>query len=708
MRAGELGRQVSAGVIVGLSAIVYSLSYGALLFAGPLTGYVGYGITIALITAIVGALFGWLGEEKTFIAGPDSNTISVLASMLAVLAALDLAGPLKLKLSVATIFVTALLSALGYYLVARARLSGLVRYIPFSVMAGFLAATGWLMTSGALNIIAGTPLSLAGLRNVLADPLRPELAAGVLVAIALQLLARRVAAALLIPLVMLLATLAVHLFLASGLCHSPRCAAPVWLFARVQEVQWLPPWALDWQLADLAYLVESLPAMLVVGFVGLLTVLLSMASLELAYKKEFDLNRVLRSHALAASVAAACGGFMAVISIGRTAINRQAGGGAVAGAVAASLCLAMLLGAGEAIAYVPKAALGGLVLYLGANMIRQWLWDQRHKTTPVEFGQIALILILVANYGFLIGFGAGLLISCVVFVVTYSRIPLVDLATTLALFRSAVIRPEEENDILAAQGGRTLLYRLSGYVFFGSASRIDELFQTQGAALDGVVIDFSKVSGIDSSAIGVFQRILRRYEGRPTRFYFVHAAGNEASLRAIAEGADERVAHFASLDHAVETAEQAILERCGGGNGQAAHFRFFDQAAERAVFLAHCELRRVAAGELLCAEGEQSNEIYFVEDGSLEVFKAADGAADFRVAKLHAGAMVGELAFYTGEARTASIVAVSAASVYVLQKDALARLRATHPALATRFDHMVIQRISHALTRSNTLVAMFR
>ena len=140
MDLGSIGRQVSAGVIEGLSAVIYSISYGALLFSGPLAGLVGFGITVTLITAIFGALFGALSEEKTFIGGPDSNTVSVLASMLAVLGSMGLAEPLTLNLALATILLTSLVCALSFYAVARFNLASLVRYIPFSVMAGFLAS----------------------------------------------------------------------------------------------------------------------------------------------------------------------------------------------------------------------------------------------------------------------------------------------------------------------------------------------------------------------------------------------------------------------------------------------------------------------------------------------------------------------------------------------------------------------------------------
>ncbi len=117
--------------------------------------------------------------------------------MLAPLGALGMAPDIALTQALLTIFTTSVVLAAVFYGVARADLAGLVRYIPFPVMAGFLASTGWLMASGALNIIAGMPLSRAWERFV-ADPLQPELCAGLGVAGALFFLAPRISKAMLI------------------------------------------------------------------------------------------------------------------------------------------------------------------------------------------------------------------------------------------------------------------------------------------------------------------------------------------------------------------------------------------------------------------------------------------------------------------------------------------------------------------------------
>jgi len=712
MTAATFLGQGSAAVIAGLSAVIYALSYGALLFAGPLSAFVGYAITITLITAVIGALAGALSDGKSFIAGPDSNTITVAATTLAgvgALATTKTASPeLMLQLAVATLLLTGVLCALTFYFIARANLSQLVRYIPFSVMAGLLAATGWLIASGALNIIAALSLSVAGLESFVANPLRPELAFGVIIALVLLAAPARIPTAVLIPGVIVAATAIVNLALASPWCVQA-CSRTAWLFAPMTALPWLAPWEINLQMVDVGFLLNTLPAMLVVAFVGLLTALLSVASLELSFQKEFDLNKILYQHAASASASAAVGGFVPILSIGRSLLNHRAGGGRMGGLIAAAMCLATLLGAGSLIAYVPKPALGGLVLFLGLGMLKQWLWTPWRTASKIEIAQILLIVGLVASFGFMVGFSAGVLIACFVFIVTYSRIPITTVATNLSLFTSSVARPDHEVKILREQGENVLLYRLRGYVFFGSAQRIDTMFRTMGENVQAVVIDFSSCSGIDSSAAGVFQRILRRYQAHKTAFYLVYGNGNERNVRMIAmAGRTDAVRYFATLDHALETAENHLIKAAGTQSQKTTALQFLDDGASRAAFLAYCEHRRVTKGDILCAEGERSNEVYFLETGTLEVLKSTSTGDVLRLAKLNAGAMVGELAFYTGEARTASIAADSDAAVYVLRRDELARLRAAHPDLATRFDHMVIQKVSHALTRANKLVALYR
>ena len=240
---------------------------------------------------------------------------------------------------------TMVVCAVSFYALGRFKLAGLVRFMPFSVTAGFLASNGWLICSSGLDIIAGTPLSRSGLAALLEHPYRPELGLALAVLLALYGLARRVSAALLIPLVMLSASILVNVALASGICPATACSRDNWLFHGLDDLVWRPPWTLSLEWLDWRMLVSELPAMLVISFVGTLAILVSLASLERDFKKEFDLDRLLKAHAASTGLSALLGGFVGIVSIGRTSLNRAVGGGAMSGVIASLICLAMLVGA---------------------------------------------------------------------------------------------------------------------------------------------------------------------------------------------------------------------------------------------------------------------------------------------------------------------------------------------------------------------------
>ena len=94
-------------------------------------------------------------------------------------------------------------------------------------------------------------------------------------------------------------------------------------------------------------------------------------------------------------------------------------------------------------------------------------------------------------------------------------------------------------------------------------------------------------------------------------------------------------------------------------------------------------------------------------EGSLEIIKEV-GGAEVRLTKLSSGAMAGEMAFYTGEVRSATIRASLPSNVYVLSATALQQLRTSHPALASKFDLYVIKKLANALMRANKLIASLK
>jgi len=705
-RAWDVARQVGAGFVAGITGVIFAMTFGALLFAGALEQFLGYGLTIAFIALAVGGLVGHLSGEKALVAGPDSNSTSLLASALAGLAAAGLAPGEMLHVALAVVLATSLVCSFTFWMFSHGGRANMVRFVPFPVMAGFLASSGWLLAVGAMTIVTGTPLNLENIAAVVHGSWE-QVAAAFAVALVLVALSHRLPGSVLMPLVLATVTLFVHAALASPLCAQDACDRSTWLFPAAPQALWLPPWSLRLD-GDMALRVLGfVPTMLVVAFVTLIAVTLTLASLEIELRREFDLGHELRVHSQAAGFSGALGGMIAVASISRTSLNRRGGASAYAGLISTAMAVAMLLGASHVIGYMARPAIAGLVLYLGISMLRRWVWDVRRSTRPVEVLQILLIIAITARHGFIAGFGAGVLFACVTFVVTYSRIPLTDLATNLGVIRSSVVRSSGQEQTLAVHGGKVPVYRLSGYVFFGSASNIDAMFMDPllGEA-EAVVLDFSRVSGIDTSALTVFQRILRRHAQTNVRFHIVYGQPTRLQLVAlgVTPGGSRNLKFHDSLDRALEAAEEALLKTHEVDVDDQTMMRTAASLDWRSPFEDYLETREVAQNEALFQEGDRSDEVYFVDSGRFDVLKGVGGGAPVRLAKVRHGAILGEIAFYLGEPRSATIVASQDSSVRVMRRSALERMRAERPELATQFDHMVIRSVARSLKRTNQMV----
>ena len=708
MNIKNLSSQLSTGIIVGLSSIVYAISHAALLFSGEVN-FIAIGLTSALITAAVCALGNCFFNEKTFVMGTDSTTVSVMVGSLLVVDTLVMSPEVSQATILAIILVLSLVSGLIFYLVARLELANFVRFVPFSVMAGLLASTGWLMCSGALMIIAEVSLSVAGFNNFIGNPFRPEILIGCLVAITLLGLSKKISSAILIPITIIAFAFPIHFFLNSSYCVTLEgfCSERVWLFASSSRVTWIPFWHFDFASIHLNAVLKALPSIFVVAFVGVITILLAIASLELTYKKEFDLNQALRVHAGSSIVSAVFGGFLGIISTGRTTLNRVGGGGLISNIIVALMCFLVLLGSSGILTLTPRAALGGVILFLGLSMLKHWVWDQRKVLSRGEHAEVILILIMVANFGYLAGFGLGIAISCIAFVVAYSKSPLISLRTDLSMFTSSVVRHERQRQLIAECGHQSLILKLSGYIFFGSASNIELIFhEIENRHTQNILLDFSDVIGIDRSAVGVFHRILRRGKLSNVDFYFVYGEHNKNVVNSIAPlaGSGPTVSFYSHMDLGVEAIEESIISANEHIDVSINCFDFLQNLDDQNILMRHCKLGVFVSGQTLCAEGDLSSEIYFLKKGALEIVKKED-SIDIRLTKLSDGAIVGEMAFYSGAARSATIRATSDSEVYILNDQSLTALRSAYPDLASQLDVFVIKKLASALTRANKLIA---
>src|SRR5690606_19541996 len=98
-----------------------------------------------------------------------------------------------------------------------------------------------------------------------------------------------------------------------------------------------------------------------------------------------------------------------------------------------------------------------------------------------------------------------------------------------------------------------------------------------------------------------------------------------------------------------------------------------------AQLLPYLEPRTIASGEHLIRQGEPSTDLFFVEQGRVTIQLEIPGRAPVRLRSMGAGTVVGEVALYLREPRSASVVAEEEVSAHRLTLDALDRMTKQTP-----------------------------
>ena len=203
------------GGAASVLTVTFGLSYALLIFAGPLSPYLSYGIAATFVSSVVLALVIGLGSSLPFaIAAPDSSTAAVTGILAASLverieaanASAPLLSPVLITLGLSTVLTGVVLCGLGLTRLGRA-----IRYVPYPVVGGFLGATGLLIALGAIRVITNTPVQLSTLPRFANGTTLLELGAACAMALVLYLTWHRSRNPFGLPIILVGGVLTAHL-----------------------------------------------------------------------------------------------------------------------------------------------------------------------------------------------------------------------------------------------------------------------------------------------------------------------------------------------------------------------------------------------------------------------------------------------------------------------------------------------------------------
>ncbi|MBT3584300.1 MAG: cyclic nucleotide-binding domain-containing protein [Halobacteriovoraceae bacterium] len=110
------------------------------------------------------------------------------------------------------------------------------------------------------------------------------------------------------------------------------------------------------------------------------------------------------------------------------------------------------------------------------------------------------------------------------------------------------------------------------------------------------------------------------------------------------------------------------------------------------------ESLEVKAEEFLVREGEESAQMYFLQEGTMAVFKIK-GDREQQVGTIYAGELVGEMSFLDKQPRSASVKAVSDCKLTVIPHDKFEKFLDKQPSWYRALINTLLDRLRRANAR---------
>ncbi|MGH3667818.1 MAG: cyclic nucleotide-binding domain-containing protein, partial [Acidimicrobiia bacterium] len=212
-----------------------------------------------------------------------------------------------------------------------------------------------------------------------------------------------------------------------------------------------------------------------------------------------------------------------------------------------------------------------------------------------------------------------------------------------------------------------------------------------------VIFDFRQVTGIDSSAVVLFERIalLAREHGLVLMLTGLISTHRAQFSQLIAEY-DDVIRDEVDLDHGMAWCEDRLLDDAGEGNGEQRTLPG-RLAHELGPYLA---ARTIPAGSQLMRQGEPTSGIFIIMSGRVTVLLEGRDGEQVRLRTLLEGTVLGEISLYRDEPHTATAVADTDCDVLHLTPERFEDLCREAPAVAADFHAFVARilagRVSHA------------
>ncbi len=707
-----------AGAITGIIGVIRAISYAALIFSGTLGSDLGVGVGLTVfstgIVSFVAAIFSALpGMIATPLAAPTAIT-AILAS--------EIVADLKEKVSPSVILITVLaaiaLSSLctGIFLLVlgRLKLGSKIRFIPYPVVGGFMAGTGWLLVSGSIQITTDIHLNLTNLSSFFqADPLL-HWGAALVVALILLIISNRYHHFLVMPGMLIGLMLAFYCFVWVAGISLTEAREESWLLETFASGGlWQPLTISELGSVQWPTILSHWGLIVSLMLVSLLSLVLSNSGIELVAGRDISLNRELESIGLSNLASSLGSGMVGSQALPSTLLVDKIGANnRLSGIFSGIFCFFVLILGSSFISLFPKPILGGLILYLGLALLIEWVYKAWFTLNFSDYLIVIVTLIVINAVGFLEGIAVGFIMSVISFMFNYSQLNVVKNCSSIARTRSNIHRSEKERETLTKTGEKVYILELQGYVFFGTADYLlqqvrDRVEEIEEHPLDYILIDFREVEGLDASGVLTFIKLLKIARKEKLTLVYTNLLPKlEAQLRqggGIDEG-EKLCCILPDLDRGLEWCESQLLKDACSEDSQKTSLKeqlvdLFLTPQQAEEFVEYLIPQKVEATEVIFEAGATKQCLYFIESGQVSVLLDLPNGQTKRLQTHGKGAILGEMRFFGKPPLSSLVVADHPSQLYRLDRATYEGMKQAHPELAYALQEYIVRFLCDSLTR---------
>lgn len=453
-----LTREVLAGLVVAMALVPEAISFSIIAGVDP-----RYGLFSSFVMAVS---IAFLGGRPAMITAATGAVALVIA-------------PVAREHGIEYFLATVILAGLIQVLLGVLGVAKLMRFIPRSVMVGFVNSLAILIFIAQIPHLIGVPWLVY-----------PLVAVGILIMVGMPRLTKAVPAPLVAIVVLTVVTVTMAI-------HVPTVADQGELPTSLPEF-YLPNVPLTWETLTIIG-----PYALAMALVGLLESLLTAKLVDDITDTHSNKSRESWGQGVANMLSGMFGGMGGCAMIGQTMINVKASGARtrISTFLAGLFLLILVVGLGDVVGVIPMAALVAVMIMVSVltfdwHSIRMSTLKRMPKSETTVM--VATVAVVVASNNLAIGVISGVLVAMVLF------------ARRVAHFVT-VTRTLPEGEAVA-----TAHYAVNGELFFASSNDLTTQFHYADDP-DRIVIDMSQSHVWDASTVAALDAIVTKYERRGKR-----------------------------------------------------------------------------------------------------------------------------------------------------------------------------------------------